>query len=484
MKKKTLVLLIMCLVTVTVCDFTCVVTMAWSGSGAGAWAESGSKIGSGAGGRVGAWAKTGVAPGTWLGSGAGAWSGAGSGAGAESGSEIGTWAEVGAWTDYDVEYEAENWDDASISAESEVGVATEGDGDGEDGTEATAMTDAQICSELGVLRGRGEGVTESYLAEFTTREQAAYLTLRLMGKEVEARSYAGHSGFTDTQEMAYADGRRMLSYLKNHPEFGWQGDENGHMNPGMYVTAQAMYKVALTVLGYKVGEDFLWENTLTYAREKGIGSLWAKWSYLTNNDIATIMVETLKANLKDQEVPLFEHLIELEVIDSQKAYSVFKIPESSEVERMDSSNGDDNGDGDADAGANNNGVNDEKEEDKGEKETPLISETTADLTTLQVVIRFNVILNPTYAKSLKNYEYYVAGKGYIPLPISCITRMPDETTVVIQFPEKGWSEGDVAPKEAFTKYIATDGKAEIKISGLLDVDGNELEDIFIDVPRR
>jgi hypothetical protein len=61
--------------------------------------------------------------------------------------------------------------------------------------------------------------------------------------------------------------------------------------------------------------------------------------------------------------------------------------------------------------------------------------------------------------------------------------MKGESTVIIQFPERGWSEGNVPPSESFTTYIATYGAGEIKISGLIDIDGNQLEDLYVDVPR-
>ncbi|MCL2163458.1 MAG: hypothetical protein FWH55_03480 [Oscillospiraceae bacterium] len=318
-------------------------------------------------------------------------------------------------------------------------------------------TDAEICGELGVLLGSGEGLDSSYLLAYTTREQAAYITLRLMGKEADGSAYMGVRSFKDINEnsVGFEEGRRMLNFLRNNPQYGWQGDNAGNFNPAGLLTAQAMYKVALTVLGYKVDEDFKWEDTLTFARGKGMGALGYRVTYLSNSDVASILIETLKANIKDQRMTLCEYLIDQNVISAQKAFAVSMTPGSPGYKPL--------------LSYKNGG--------------PLISEISADLGQNRLRIGFNINLNPSYAKSLKHYEYFVYGKGYVPLPLTCITSMPDETTVVIQFPERGWAEGNVPPMEAFTTYIATYGRNEIKISGLLDADENLIDDVLIDVPR-
>ena len=58
-----------------------------------------------------------------------------------------------------------------------------------------ALGAARIAEDLGVLKGDGEGVTDTYLAQETTRLQAAILYLRLIGKESEALAFAGANGF-------------------------------------------------------------------------------------------------------------------------------------------------------------------------------------------------------------------------------------------------------------------------------------------------
>ena len=317
------------------------------------------------------------------------------------------------------------------------------------------LSDAYICEQLGVLIGSGDGVDDVYLAALTTREQAAYITLRLVGKETEAKAYAGVFSFVDSNTIDYADGARMLNYLRAYPEYGWQGNDAGMILPSGFVTAQAIYKVALTVLGYRVGVDFQWEDTITFARELGMSARVNRRLYFTNNDLAAVLVETLKTYIKDKEQTLCERLVELNVINAQKAHELSMIPGSP---------------GYAPLLAYDDGG-------------PLVRDIILNAEKSQLTLKFNVSLNPSYAKSLKNYEYFVYGKGYIPLPISCITSMPDENTIIIQFPEKGWVEGTVAPRDAFQTYISTYGKNEIRISGLLDVEGNVLDVVYIDVPR-
>ena len=62
---------------------------------------------------------------------------------------------------------------------------------------------AYLCSELGVLLGEGSGVTDEYLAKDSTRVQAAYLTLRLVGKETEAENYPEDDNFDDVIGYTY-----------------------------------------------------------------------------------------------------------------------------------------------------------------------------------------------------------------------------------------------------------------------------------------
>ena len=316
---------------------------------------------------------------------------------------------------------------------------------------------AAACRDLGVLRGGINGVDEEYLSSFATRLQAMHITVRLMGKEAVALTYVWTSNFSDAALVDYESGRNLLAYVKAHPSLGWQGDQGGNINPHGYMTAQTMYKVLLSVLGYVPEEDFTWDETLDFAGKLGMRALATKRGYLTNNDIAAMLTETLKTRLKDSEETLCEYLskVEIGVISAAAAYEASMIPGSPGFAPLISYR------------------------DGG----PLLVEVVMTPEQKKVSIKFNTALNPTYAKSMKNYNYYMPGTGYNPLPGKCQTSMLDEFTVVITFPGEGWTAyNNRVETDAFLAYIASDRKNELRASGLYDVDGVLLRDVFIDVP--
>ena len=314
---------------------------------------------------------------------------------------------------------------------------------------------AAVCRDIGILRGGVNGVDGEYLSELSTRLQAMHITARLIGKESVATSYIWTDNFNDSDLADYESGRNLLAYIKAHPDLGWRGDQGGNIDPLGYMTAQAMYKVLLSVLGYIPGEDFLWEETLDFAGALGMSSLSQKHGYLTNNDIAAMLTEALRTRMKNSEETLCEHLVDIGAIKDSAAASVSMLPGSAGFTPLLSY------------------------EDGG----PLLVEVELQAEYRKVRIRFNTALNPTYAKALKNYNFYMPGSGYIPLPGKSQTTMDDEYTAVIQFPSEGWvAYSDKAESDAFFSYIATERKNELRVSGLYDVDGTPLRDIFIDVP--
>ena len=314
---------------------------------------------------------------------------------------------------------------------------------------------AAVCRDIGILRGGVNGVDGEYLSEMSTRLQAMHITARLIGKEGVASSYIWTDNFNDSGLVDYESGRNLLAYIKAHPELGWRGDQGGNIDPAGYITAQAMYKVLLSVLGYNPGEDFLWENTLDFAGALGMNSLSKKQGYLINNDIAVMLTEALRTRMKDSEDTLCEHLVDIGAINESAASAVSMLPGSAGFKPLLSY------------------------KDGG----PLLVEVELQADYRKVGIKFNTALNPTYAKALKNYNFYMPGSGYIPLPGKCQTGMDDEYTAVIQFPSEGWvAYSDNAESDAFLSYIATTRKNELRVSGLYDVDGTPLRDILIDVP--
>ncbi|MCL2057894.1 MAG: hypothetical protein FWH01_02385 [Oscillospiraceae bacterium] len=179
---------------------------------------------------------------------------------------------------------------------------------------------AYICSELGLLLGEGQGVTDEYLAQSTRRYQAAYLTLRLVGKEAEAEAYTGTGNFNDVGHL-YAGGQRRTAYLRAHSaQYGWEGDGSNNLMPDTMVTAQQFYKVLLTVLGYQANVDYPYEDTLAFAdRTTGMRECRNISGGLINDEIAIMMVEALVTLMRGQTYTLAEFLAEEGVIDLNKA---------------------------------------------------------------------------------------------------------------------------------------------------------------------
>jgi len=315
--------------------------------------------------------------------------------------------------------------------------------------------DAQICRDIGIIAGENGGVSNDYLSRYATRLQAMHITTRLLGKEQIASSFVWKENFNDVSKVGYESGRNLLGYVKVHSDLGWKGDYAGNINPTGFLTAQAMYKVLLSVLGYVPDVDFSWDETIAFAKSKGMAALASKEGFLTNNDISIMLVEALKTRLKDKEETLCEYLVEIGVIERSAAYDASMIPGSPGFKPL------------------------LTYRDGG----PLLISVELNEEQKKVSIELNTELNPTYAKTLRNYNYMMPGTGYMPLPNKCMTSVLNERTVVIQFPAEGWfAYINKKEADAFFIYIATERLNELKASGLYDVDDNLLRDIYLDVP--
>ncbi|WP_052488043.1 hypothetical protein [Gordoniibacillus kamchatkensis] len=168
-------------------------------------------------------------------------------------------------------------------------------------------SDAQIAGDFKLLQGDGNGLTAEYLGRATLRYQAAIMSLRLQGLEKDAVSYSGSAQFADGS-LVFGTTRAVLGYLKTRPELGWQGTDGGRFDPLAPVTAQQFYKIMLEALGYKEGADFKFEDTLSFAKSKGLYRA-ASASPFRNQDIATAVVEALKTPLKGSTDTLAQTLV-------------------------------------------------------------------------------------------------------------------------------------------------------------------------------
>jgi hypothetical protein len=182
----------------------------------------------------------------------------------------------------------------------------------------------EICEILGVLKGEGEGLTEEYLSKKTERLQAVIMTLRLAGNNYEeiAMEYEGSDNFADADEILWNEGRNIMAYIKDNPQFGWRGSTDGKFIPRDIVTAQMFYKVLLEALGYKQdygeGGDFAWEEVMDFAFFVGLWDL-VGVEELTNRHMAVGIVEALQLMVKDSDKTLLEKLIEDGSIEMEKA---------------------------------------------------------------------------------------------------------------------------------------------------------------------
>ena len=178
--------------------------------------------------------------------------------------------------------------------------------------ESEISKEAQICHDLGILEGDESGFNAKYLAKSTSKLQAAIVMLKLLGRYETAKNYNyGISNFSDADQMAWIEGRNILSYLKDNPSLGWQGNPDGTFGVNDMATPQMLYKVLLEVLGYKydkTGEgDFTWEETIEFAKSIGMGRI-AGWLRVTNDDLAACIVEALYTPVNggsDDEILLY-----------------------------------------------------------------------------------------------------------------------------------------------------------------------------------
>jgi predicted lipoprotein with Yx(FWY)xxD motif len=168
-------------------------------------------------------------------------------------------------------------------------------------------SDAQIAGDFNLLQGDGNGLTDEYLGRPTLRYQAAIMSLRLKGLEKDAVAYTGSEQFADGTQV-FGSTRAVLGYLKAHPNLGWQGTGDGKFDPLAPVTAQQFYKIMLEALGYKEGVDFKFDDTLAFAKTKGLYRA-AEANPFRNQDIATAVVEALKAAVKDGSDTLAQTLV-------------------------------------------------------------------------------------------------------------------------------------------------------------------------------
>jgi len=177
-------------------------------------------------------------------------------------------------------------------------------------------TDLHILERMGMLIGEGNGITEEYLKKVPTRVQAVVMILRLNGVDKDAESFTGTDNFADASLEAWA--MPQLAYLKAHPEFGLIGTGDNMFEPTANIDAQAYAKILLTALGYEYNVDFTWDETIAFAKEKGIAV--AEAAEFTVNDLAVMTESILDLNCKDGSSYFTKLILERDGVADEGVY--------------------------------------------------------------------------------------------------------------------------------------------------------------------
>lgn len=166
---------------------------------------------------------------------------------------------------------------------------------------------AHILHELGLFRGVGDdkdGNPVFDLDRAPTREEAAVMLVRLMGKETEALSKNHASPFTDVSDWAksyigYAYQNQLTNGMSDH-YFG--AKEN--VTPAQYLT------FVLRALGYNAN-DFHWQTAWDLTNELRItypGVYDASTTSFIRGDIALISASALNGKMKNGSDNLLAYL--------------------------------------------------------------------------------------------------------------------------------------------------------------------------------
>ncbi len=165
---------------------------------------------------------------------------------------------------------------------------------------------AQELKELGLFRGVSD--TDFALGRAPSRVEALVMLIRVLGKENDVTAGVWRHPFTDVPKWAdkyvgyaYSNG---LTNGQSMTEFG-TGDASG----AMYIT------FVLRALGYSDvnGEDFVWSDPFTLAREVGILSDSVNIQQFWRADVVLVSHSALSSYLNGTQQTLAQKLIAAEV---------------------------------------------------------------------------------------------------------------------------------------------------------------------------
>lgn len=173
---------------------------------------------------------------------------------------------------------------------------------------------ARDLASIGIFRGDGSGFA---LDRAPTRSEAAIMLVRLYGAEEQAAGeYGGGSithPFTDVSDTAAP----YAAWLKTRGIVNGVSDTAfGSARP---CTLQNYTAFLLRALGYQDGKDFQYDQTLSFAVEKGLLDLDAFPGAFLRDDLAALTCQALAADLADGSTYLLDSLIQSKAIDKDAA---------------------------------------------------------------------------------------------------------------------------------------------------------------------
>lgn len=170
---------------------------------------------------------------------------------------------------------------------------------------AAADTAAQNLSTVGIFRGTNDGFE---LGRAPTRNEAAVMLVRLLGKEQEAGEQfsAGSISQPFTDVSSWAEPYIAWLYTNGLT----RGSSPTAFGGGRSCSAKDYAVFLMRALGYQDGTDFTYADAESFASETGIYSADLFSGTFTRGDLALMSEYALGTNVKGGEENLLETLID------------------------------------------------------------------------------------------------------------------------------------------------------------------------------
>ncbi len=195
----------------------------------------------------------------------------------------------------------------------------------------SAQEKAEALRALGLFRGKGDnpdGTPNFALEDHATRDEAATMLIRLMGRESKAKAQldagALRCPFDDTAAWAAAN----VTWLY---EAGCiNGTGGNHFSGGSTITAQQFAAMTLRALGYtESAGDFTYAQALPFAVSKGLltQAQSRAWSEdFLRAGMAEMCYNALYLNMRDSSLTLLDKLTNDGVFKSSYSVAVANTP--------------------------------------------------------------------------------------------------------------------------------------------------------------